>query len=238
MKILGFQKTTLLDYPEHIASIIFTGGCNFDCPYCHNSSLIHPAPDAKCISEEEILSHLVAQKGKIEGLVISGGEPTLQPDLAEFCKKVKETGKLVKLDTNGTDPEKLSELMEAHLVDYIAMDAKMPSALYNIIMPRDSSEQIIRKNVDAYKKSLELLKSAPGHIDYEIRTTVVGDLFDPDIVTALGRELSGVKRLFLQPFKDGDTVPVSGLREPTADEMESYRDILREFVPEVALRGM
>ena len=238
MKILGFQKTTLLDYPEHIASIVFTGGCNFYCPYCHNSELIHPKADAPLVSEEEILSHLTAQKGKIEGLVISGGEPTLQPDLAEFCKKIKDLGLLVKLDTNGTAPEILAKLIDEQLIDYVAMDAKMPSALYSIIMPKDAPEEVTKKHTDAYKKSLALLKSAPGNIDYEIRTTVVGDFFDTDIVTALGHELSGVRRLFLQPFKNGDTVPVSGLREPSAQEMESYKDILSEFIPQVELRGM
>ena len=237
MKILGFQKTTLLDYPEHIASIIFTGGCNFACPYCHNSSLIRPSSKTPEIPEEEVFDHLRSHKGKIEGLVISGGEPTIHEDLPGFCEKVKELGMLVKLDTNGTNYEMLSKLIESKLVDYVALDAKMPSSLYKQVMPKKTTEATAKKYIDSYKKSLELLKKAPDSIDYEIRTTVVMDLFDSNTMEALSRELSGVKKVYLQPFKSSDSVLVYGLKEPSDHEMTYYRGVMKRHVKKVEIRG-
>ena len=238
MKILGFQKTTLLDYPQHIASIIFTGGCNFACPYCHNSELIHPFKDTPTIPEEEVLMHLGKQKGKIEGLVISGGEPTLQQDLLEFCKKIKALGMLIKLDTNGTNHELLSQLIDEKLVDYIAMDAKQPAALLHKVLPQNTPEAVITKHTDSYKKCIELLKNASNDVDYEIRTTVVSDLFDSDLAETMASELSGVKRLYLQPFVDSDSVLLPGLHAPDEDEMKLYQSIFKRHIEAVEIRGM
>ncbi|MCR5098367.1 MAG: anaerobic ribonucleoside-triphosphate reductase activating protein [Lachnospiraceae bacterium] len=238
MKILGFQKTTLLDYPEHIASIVFTGGCNFACPYCHNSELIRPSHKTPEIPEEEVLTHLKEKKGKIEGLVITGGEPTLQEDLYDFCKKVKELGMLIKLDTNGTNFELVSRLVDEHLLDYIALDAKMPAGLYKDVMPKKTTDTSIKKYTDSYVKCLEFLKKAPAHIDYEVRTTIVPDLLDTNSAEAMSRELSGIKKLYIQPFVNSDSVLVFGLREPTEHEMKYYRNVFRKHVKYVEIRGM
>ncbi len=238
MRILGFQKTTLLDYPEHIASIIFTGGCNFECAYCHNSGLIRPSHKTPEIPEQEVLDHLASMKGKLEGLVISGGEPTLHEDLPDFCKNVKDLGMLVKLDTNGTNVDMVSQLIDDHLVDFIALDAKLPSDIYYKVMPKKTTEPTIKKYTNSYKACLKLLKEAPSHIDYEIRTTVVMDFFDSNTTEALSRELSGVKKVVMQPYRYTDSVLVFGLTEPTDHDMTYLRNIMRRHVKNVEIRGM
>ncbi len=258
MQILGFQKTTLLDFPGHIASIIFTAGCNLRCPYCQNAELILPdqwcgpatdSPDALIpdsaagpgiaeIPEAEVISHLSSHVGRIEGLVITGGEPTLQPDLVDFCKRVKELGLLVKLDTNGNAPAVVRELIDLRLVDYIALDVKLPTAAYDILLPENASDEIKKKTISNVRETLEILKNAPDHIDYETRTTIPNEFFDDDMMEALSHELAGVRRHFLQPYRDTDTVLIHGLHTPSEDALLRYRDILKKSIPQVEIRGM
>lgn len=187
MLIGGLQKTSFLDYPDKISAIIFTLGCNFRCGYCHNPELIN-AMTAK-YSEEEIFEFLNRRKGRIDGVVITGGEPCIQKDLVEFIKKVKDLGFLVKLDTNGCFPEILQKSMA--YVDYIAMDIKAPL---------DNYSKIVNVNVDEenIKKSINLIMNSG--IEYEFRTTVVRSMLSKNDFDKIGDLISGAKRYYLQKF--------------------------------------
>jgi len=162
MKIGGFQRFSLIDYPAKISAIIFTQGCNFRCPYCHNPELVDPKLFTSAIDEDLILSFLRKRVGKLDGVVITGGEPLLQHDLIEFIKKVKEMGYLIKLDTNGSYPEKLERLLD--LIDYIAMDIKAPLEKYHDVVRTDVCTEKIMESITIILN---------GDIDYEFRTTVV-----------------------------------------------------------------
>ena len=250
MKILGFQKTTLLDFPGHIASMIFTAGCNLRCPYCQNSELILPdAFDVKNedsrdgavsgpISEDELFSYLKSHIGRIEGLVITGGEPTLQPDLVDFCRRIKKLGLSIKLDTNGINPYTISTLLDGKLVDYIALDVKLPLPMYELLLPEHASESVKSMTIENLWQSLDILKNLSDTADYETRTTVADEFFDERIIDALGRTLSGIKRHYLQPYRDADTVLMRGLHTPSDEKLIRYRTILRQYVPDVEIRGV
>jgi len=151
MKIYGFQKLTLLDYPEHLAALVFTGGCNFRCPWCHNGDLIHPSSDMPCLDEREVLSQLERRASMLEGVVISGGEPTLQPDLRDFITSCRNMGYKIKLDTNGSRPEILIPLLEDGLVDYVAMDIKADKKTYG------TAAGLENLDVDSIEKSIRFL---------------------------------------------------------------------------------
>ncbi|MCD6522644.1 MAG: anaerobic ribonucleoside-triphosphate reductase activating protein [Candidatus Diapherotrites archaeon] len=193
MIIKEFTKVSLLDFPHHISSIIFTQGCNFRCGYCHNPQLVEPArfPPGKTFSEDEILSYLDKRKGQIDGLVITGGEPTLQPDLYDFIKKVKQKGFLVKLDTNGTNPDIVEKLIQDNLVDYIAMDYKAPI---------DKYKEIVRADVDTEKIKQSVALLMKNKVDYEFRTTVSPAILSFDDVMKLTDEIKGAKRYALQQY--------------------------------------
>ena len=240
MKILGFQKTTLLDYPGHIASTVFTAGCNLRCPYCQNSELILPELMEKQtpVSEDEIFDHLKSHIGRIEGVAITGGEPTLQRDLSDFCKKIKDMGLMVKLDTNGTDPETLSSLINEGLIDYAAVDIKLPTMAYDILLPKDISDETKKRIIFSIRKSIDILRSSSLPFDYELRTTVVDELFDNDMISAMAQELSGIRRLFLQAYRDSENVLLRGLHTPSTEALIAYRDILKKTIPEVEIRGV
>ena len=171
MKIGGLQKLSLIDFPDNIAAIIFTQGCNFRCPYCHNPELVDPQLFQEPISEEEVISFLETRKEKLTGVVITGGEPVLQEDLGEFMQKLKTMGFKVKLDTNGSRPEVLKQLMESQLLDYIAMDIKAPLEKYPKIAGVEGME-------DKVKESIDLIKAS--EVPHEFRTTVAKNLLDPD----------------------------------------------------------
>jgi pyruvate formate lyase activating enzyme len=192
MEIAHVVPTSLIDYPDRVAAVLFTAGCDFRCPFCHNAELVLPerVKELKLISLEEVLETLAARKGFLDGLVITGGEPTIQPDLREFITEVKGLGFLVKLDTNGSRPEVLEELLEEWLLDYVAMDVKAPRARYSELtgVPVDSG---------AIARSIALVRArAPN---YEFRTTIAPTLTRGDI-EAIAREIAGVKRYVLQPF--------------------------------------
>jgi pyruvate formate lyase activating enzyme len=191
MKIGGFQKTSLLDYPDYISAIIWTVGCNFRCPFCYNKNLVFG--DVETYPQEEIFSFLEKRKGKLEGLVITGGEPLLQEDIVDFTGKVKKLGYLIKIDTNGTYPEKLKELIDKKLVDYIAMDVKAQKKKY------DQLTGVKTKLIDI-EKSITIIKNdAP---DYEFRTTFIPGLLKKEDIIEIAKWLEGSKRFYLQQFKN------------------------------------
>lgn len=199
MKINGFQKLTLLDFPEKMACIIFTAGCNFRCPFCHNASLVTHIDNDAAYTEEEIFSYLEKRKGLLEGVCISGGEPLLQPDIEEFIKKIKAMGYAVKLDTNGSFPEKLIHLAESGLIDYVAMDIKNCKEKYAITAGNEAL------NIRDIEKSVDFLLR--GTVDYEFRTTVEDSLHTVEDIEKIADWIKGAKRYFLQNFTDsGDII--------------------------------
>lgn len=195
MNIAGFQKQSLQDYPGHVSSIVFTKGCNFRCGYCHNPELISHY-GKNFMDPQEIFDYLGASKKLIEGVVITGGEPTIQMGLTSFIRQIKELGFKVKLDTNGSNPEILKNLIENKLIDYIAMDYKYPSTYYMQLVRTDIRGHVIRESRDIIMKS---------KIPYEFRTTLIESMFNKDLLTKLAVELEGAKLLRLQKF-DNDIV--------------------------------
>ena len=216
MIIGGLQKTSLLDFPEKIAAIVFTMGCNFRCGYCHNPELING--EAKI---EEVFEFLKTRQGKLDGIVITGGEPCLQKDLPEFIKQVKELGFAVKLDTNGSFPEMLEKVLPD--LDYVAMDIKAPLEKYS---------QIVNVDVDTSKilKSIEVLKN--GGVDYEFRTTVVKSQLSLEDFEKIGQLIQGAPRYYLQRFEASKILDKSLENEKTysTEEFERIIDILKSYV--------
>ncbi len=214
MKINGFQKLTLLDYPEKMACIIFTTGCNFRCPFCHNASLVTHIDDSLTYTEEEIFSYLEKRRGLLEGVCISGGEPLLQPDIEEFIVKVKELGYLVKLDTNGSFPDKLIALVNKGLVDYVAMDIKNCKEKYS------QTAGVSNFKIEDIEKSVGFLLK--GTVGYEFRTTVAEGLHTVEDIEKIADWLSGAKKYFLQNFTDsGDIIgeKMAPLKKEKINEM-------------------
>ena len=207
MKIHGFQKLTLLDYPEHLAATVFTGGCNFRCPFCHNSDLLCPGGDAPIVSEEEVFSHLKKRKGMLQGVCITGGEPTLQVDLADFDCKVKDLGYLVKLDTNGFRPDVVESLIEKNLLDYVAMDIKAAPENYAL------ATGVPGIDIMPICRTVELLKQ--GNIPYEFRTTVVKGIHTTEEFETIGKWLEGSDAYYIQSYKHSETCLLPGCVENT-----------------------
>ncbi|MEI6057538.1 MAG: anaerobic ribonucleoside-triphosphate reductase activating protein [bacterium] len=187
----GFEKFTTIDYPGKVACIVYTIGCNFRCPYCHNPELVDETVETR-ILEQDVLFFLLNRKQMLEGIVITGGEPTMHgDDLLAFMKKVKDLGFLVKLDTNGTNPVLLQRAIHEGLVDYVAMDIKAPLSKYSQTVARPV-------DIDAIRKSIQILISSG--VKYEFRTTVVKSLLSPDDFDEIGKEIKGAERYFLQTF--------------------------------------
>ena len=227
MIIDGFEKLTLLDYPGHLACMIFTRGCNFKCPYCQNSSLIRYKKEPGKFSEDEIIEFLKQRQGKLEGIVISGGEPTIQKGLKDFIKKVKKLNFKVKLDTNGSNPQVIKELLEENLVDYIAMDIK--NDLDNYEMVTDS-----KVNKNAIKKSIKLISDSK--IDYEFRTTIMKECHKLDNLKKI-LELIKNKKYYIQNFRVSDDVIDKSLSSFTDDELKLIKEELCKY-PNVILRDL
>ena len=196
MKIAGLQKLTLLDYPGHTACTVFTAGCNFRCPFCHNSDLLRK--NEGDIRESEFFEFLLSRRAKLDGVCITGGEPLLQPDILEFMQKIRDMGFLVKLDTNGSIYDKLHYIVNNKMCDYIAMDIKNAPEKYNL-----TAGGMI--NIDNVKQSVNLLLNQ-NFIDYEFRTTVVKELHDKSDFKAISAFIAGAKRYFLQQYKDSEKV--------------------------------
>jgi len=229
MKICGLQKTTLLDFPGHVAATIFTGGCNFRCPFCHNSDLLgNDAPPA--FSEEEVLSFLKKRRGILEGVAITGGEPTLQLDLREFIVKIRQLGYRIKLDTNGYRPDVLMTLCNDGLIDYVAMDIKTCKERYPVVAGIPSLQ------IDKIEESVSFLKT--GCVPYEFRTTVVRELHSADDFTKIAQWISGCPSYFLQNFTDSGNVLCSGFSECSKEDLLSYSKLVEPHVGHVEIRGV
>ena len=227
MLIHGLQKMTLLDFPGKVACTVFFDGCNYRCPFCHNSELLGVG-FPPLMDDGELLSFLEKRKGILDGVCITGGEPLLQKEL--LLEKIKTMGFLVKLDTNGSFPDILEDLIARGLVDYVAMDIKNSPQRYAQTVGRE------RFDLTQVEKSIALLLK--GTVDYEFRTTVVAQLHNEETIHEIGKWIRGAKRYFLQCFVPRDTVLQAGLDAPAEEDMKRYAEIARIYVPETGVRGM
>lgn len=230
MIISGLQKLTLLDYPEKIACTVFTGGCNFRCPFCHNGTLVKNPKEYDRIIEEDFFDFLSKRKGVLEGVCITGGEPTLQNDLPLFIKRIKDMGYLVKLDTNGYKPDVLISLVEEGLLDFVAMDIKNSKQKY--------AETVAVSDFDIknIEKSAEYLLN--GKIDYEFRTTVVKELHTPDDIISISKWISDAKNYYLQSFKDSGDILCGSFSAYDEKEMKSLLNLSLDYNKNTKLRGI
>jgi pyruvate formate lyase activating enzyme len=220
MEIGGLQKTSLLDYPGEVSCIIWTIGCNFNCPFCYNVDVV--TKTSKAISEKEVLSFLEKRKNMLDAIVISGGEPLLQKDITSFCRKVKKLGYLIKIDTNGMFPEKLQELFDKKLIDYIAMDVKAPKNKYNMLSGKKVELKKIQKSIDIIKNS---------GVSYEFKTTFVPGFLTKKDIKEIGRWLEGSEKYFLQQFKNNTPTLSSDLKNVKSYPKEKLLATLEEVKP-------
>ncbi len=230
MKIGGLQKTSLLDYPGEISAIIWTIGCNLYCPFCYNVDVVKQTVTP--LSENDVLSYLEKRRNVIDALVISGGEPLLQEDIVSFCEKVKGLGYLIKIDTNGTFPEKLKELVDKGLVDYIAMDVKAPKNKYEMLAGKKVDLKNIQKSVDIIRNS---------GVDYEFKTTFVPGLLVKEDIGKIGMWLDGSEKFFLQQFKNNTATLSSDLENVKSYSRDDLLDALEEVKPffkQCSIRGI
>ena len=230
MVIQGLQKLTLLDYPEKVACTVFTAGCNFRCPFCHNASLVIDTYKNKEIPSEEFFDFLKKRQGILDGVCVTGGEPLIQHGIEDFLRRIKELGYAVKLDTNGSHPQLLARLWSLGLVDYAAMDIKNSPERYG------ETAGVPGLDLGPIRESVSWLLE--GHVDYEFRTTVVRQFHDSASFRAIGPWISGARRYFLQAFIDRDTVLRPGLSAWSREEMEGFAALVRPSVPAVELRGI
>jgi pyruvate formate lyase activating enzyme len=229
MIFAGIQKLTLLDYPDKTACTLFTIGCNFSCLFCQNPSLLQTSEDIQTISASEIFEFLKKRHGLLDGVCISGGEPLMQDELADFIGEVKKLGYLVKLDTNGSYPDKLKALVESGTVDYVAMDIKnSPEKYAQTICVSDFDFSMVEESVSF------LLSCA---IPYEFRTTVVRQLHTVDELRSIARWISGARKYCLQVFFDSEDVPYSGLNSYNEQEIKELLKEVEKVIPTVELRG-
>ncbi len=245
MLICGFNKTTLLDYPEHVAATVFLGGCNFRCPFCQNRDLLLNPADFASFSAEDVLSHLKKRRSMLSGVCVSGGEPTIYKDLPDFLAQLKELGYLIKLDTNGTNPEMLRRLYDAKLIDYVAMDIKTGLSDYSKVAGLAQTQHSIftasgQDLLNNVKESAHFLmyETDPSIFTYEFRTTVVRELHDTNSFIEIGTWIKGASRYFLQSYKDSENVLCPGFHSYSKAELEAFADLLRPMIPSVALRGV
>ncbi len=226
MHIAGLQKMTLLDFPNRVAATVFLPGCNFRCPFCHNSPLLRGIDE---LSEDAFFAYLKKRQGLLDGVAVTGGEPLLQPDLGEFLEKIKELGFGVKLDTNGSQPQHLEKLLQKGLIDYIAMDIKNSPAKYE----RTAGATGILPQV---QESVELIRSCG--VDYEFRTTVVAEFHEAEDFHAIGQWLRGANAYYIQCFEDSGDILCPGLHAPDLSELEQYLAIAGSYIPNTHLRGI
>ena len=229
MVLKGFQKTTLLDYPGKVACTVFTGGCNFRCPFCHNARLVTEQVHEEQISEEAFFSFLKKRRGILDGVCVTGGEPLLQKDIIPFLSRIRDLGFLVKLDTNGSRPDVLKEIVDAQLVDYIAMDLK------------NSKEKYAKTcGLEAYPESIDesialIMKSG---IEYEFRTTVVREFHVAEDMVSMARWIEGAPRYFLQGFIDSGNLIGDGCSAYSPAEMKELLTLVTPIIPTARLRGI
>ncbi len=228
MVIHGLQKLTLVDYPGKVAAILFTGACNFRCPFCQNSALVLSPASEPVIPDDEIFSYLEKRKGMLSGVVITGGEPTLHSDLLEYMARIKDLGYSVKLDTNGYRPDVLRAAVEGGYADYVAMDVKNSLSRY----PETAGVPHLFPSL--IEESISYLLE--DHVPYEFRTTVVHELHDDGDFEEIGAMCRGARSYFLQTFSDSGDIISPGLTPPSPEDMERYISILRKYIGNVSLR--
>ena len=229
MKIHGFQKMTLLDYPGRVACTVFLGGCDMRCPFCHNAELLDgTAPPV--MGEEELIGFLEKRRGLLDGVAITGGEPLLQKDLPGLAARIRELGYPVKLDTNGTHPDRLQRMIREDLVQYVAMDIKNSPERY--------AETAGLQTIDLAPVRESAAMLMEGNTEYEFRTTTVAELHDDQSFEKIGEWIQGARHYYLQRFTDRETVPFAGLYAPTHEQMRRWAEIVRPYVPSVMLRGV
>lgn len=232
--ISGLQKMTLLDFPGKVACTVFLQGCNLRCPFCHNSELL-PGKAEPLMNEADFYAFLRKRQGLLDGVCVSGGEPTLQPELPRFLERIKALGYSVKLDTNGTRPQIIKALVAQNLVDYIAMDVKNSPACYGQTTGIDAVK------IEDIEESLRFLIS--GEVDYELRTTLVEPLHTEQSVAQMGQWLSTLvpgklpQQLFLQSFVDRDTVLFSGFSAPLPETVDIYAKMLSGCAQKITIRN-
>lgn len=227
MKIYGFQSLTLLDFPGHLAATLFTGGCNFRCPFCHNGDLLTPGEP---IPEEEIFASLVRRRAMLDGVCITGGEPTIHKDLPELIRRIRALGLAVKLDTNGTNPAMVRELIDYGLIDYVAMDIKNSPGQY------PSTAGLLRADLGTIRESVDLLMQ--GDLPCEFRTTLIPELHTPEDMQAIGQWIAGAPRYYLQAYRESEFVLAPIYTEPGRQWMESMREEVLPWVPTAEIRGV
>ena len=230
MRISGLMKLTLLDFPGHTACTVFTGGCNYRCPFCHNAELVLRPEEQPEIPEAEFFALLEKRRGLLDGVAVTGGEPTLQPDLPEFLQRIRDLGYAVKLDTNGTRPDLLKRLVQEDLVQYVAMDIKNSPARYA------ETAGAADPQLDRIRESAAFLMA--GTVPYEFRTTVVQELHRPEDLREIGRWLRGAERYFLQDFTDSGDLIREGLHPCSREELDCLLAAVKPCVPAAELRGV
>ena len=229
--ITGLQKLTLLDFPGKVACTLFTKGCNMRCPFCHNASLVVRADEQPPYDNYELLEFLKKRFGLLDGVAITGGEPTLWPGLYDFIAEVKKIGYEVKLDTNGTRPDVIKKLVADRLVDYIAMDIKNCREKYGATIGFDESYDLT-----AIDESINFLMES--NVDFEFRTTVTRQFHTTEDIVKIGEWIRGNEKYFLQQFKDSGDIIGEGLSEYNKEDMEALLDEIRQFVPNAQVRGV
>lgn len=228
MKICGLEKLSLVDYPGNASAVVFTGGCNFLCPFCHNSGLVYS--QVPQLSTDEVMEYLMNRKKLLDGVVISGGEPTLQPDLVEFIKSVKSLGYKVKLDTNGTNPKVLKELFSQNLLDFVAMDIKNGPSYYSEITG------VKNVSIEKLKESIDLIKTSG--VDYEFRTTLVAEFHTKESIMELAKFVGDAKKLVFQRFESREScIQTEGLSAVPKAVAEEYIQQVSSNVKNITLRG-
>jgi len=230
MNIGGVQRLSLLDYPDKTCCTIFTVGCNYRCPFCHNASIVENKLSEKGVLQKEVMDFLKRRLGILDGVCITGGEPLLQDQLENFIREIKALGFLVKLDTNGSLPKKLKQLIETGLVDYVAMDIKNSPDSYG------QTIGINNYNLDLIKESVDLLLS--NIVPYEFRTTVVRQLHTSKDMLAIAQWLKGAEHYYLQNFVDSGDILEGGLSGFSREEMQAFQELIRPKIPSVELRGI
>jgi pyruvate formate lyase activating enzyme len=229
MKIGGLQKVSLIDYPGKISAIIFTQGCNFRCPYCHNPELVEQKLFQTCLSEKDILAFLTTRQGKLDAVTLTGGEPTLQEDLIPFIQKIRNLGFAVKLDSNGSQPDVLASMIQKKLLDFIALDVKAPIEKYQSVVQAPVAIDVIRESIRLVLKA---------KIQHEFRTTVVASLLTAKDILAIVREIAGAKRYALQKFQPARTLNKKYIQEKTYSDEEflKIKKQLEKNVPLIMIR--
>ncbi|RLG54460.1 MAG: anaerobic ribonucleoside-triphosphate reductase activating protein [Candidatus Hydrothermarchaeota archaeon] len=231
MLIKGFQRVSLIEYPGKIVSIVFVGGCNFRCHYCYNTDLVLNYRSLPDIPEDDIIDFMESRKGLLDGVAITGGEPTLCKDLPEFARKIKNMDFLVMIETNGSNPRMIKELIDKKLVDYIAMDIKAPLEKYDEVAGVKVNRKKIQESIDVIKNS---------GVDYEFRTTVVPRFFKRDDALAIGKWLKGSKRYFLQQFRPGKTLDkkLKRMKPYPPEKLKEFAELVKPFFEYVGTRGI